>query len=64
MGRGCMAGDPVIQRSDYNVSCLDTSSYVTAGKSRVVREYQNSVGTHHRHLQSRVGETVHMEMCI
>jgi len=64
MGRGCMAGDPVIQRSDYNVSCVDTSCYVTAGKSRAVREYQNSVGTHHHNLQSRIGETIHMETCI
>jgi len=54
MGRGCMADDRVIQRSDYSLSCLDSSGSVTAGKSRVVSEYQNSVGTHHCYLQSRI----------
>jgi hypothetical protein len=65
--RGCMADDRLIQRSDYNVSCLDTSGYVTAGNSRVVSEYQKyqiSVGTYHSHLQSRIDETIHMETCI
>jgi len=61
MGRGCMADDRVIQRSDYNVSCLDSSGSVTAGKSRAVSEYQNSVGTQHWYLQSRIDETMHME---
>jgi len=40
-----MADDRVIQRSDCNVSCLDSSGSVTAGNSRTVSEYQNSVGT-------------------
>jgi hypothetical protein len=63
MGRGCMAGDRVIQRSDYNVSCLDTSDYVTSRKRRVVSEYEESVGTHHSHLHSRIDETIYMEKC-
>jgi len=56
--------DRLIQRSDYNVSGLGTSGYVTAGKSRVVSEYRNSVGTHHCHLQSTIDEAIHMETCI
>jgi len=61
---GCMADDRVIQRSDYSVSCLDSSGSVTAGKSRVVSEYQNSVRIHHCYLQSRIDETVRMETCM
>ena len=35
------------------MSCLYTLRYVTAGKSRLAIGYQNSVGTHNSHLQSR-----------
>jgi len=59
-----MANDQVIQWSDYNVSCLDTLGCVTAGNSRLARRYQNYVGTHHSHLQSRIDETIYMENCI
>jgi hypothetical protein len=58
-----MDDDRVIQRSDYNVSCQDTSSCVTAGNSRLARRYQNSIGTHHSHLQSSIVETIQMETC-
>ena len=64
MRRGWMADGRVIHRSDYNVSCLDTAGYVTAGNSPVVSQYQTSVGTHHCHLQSRIDETIHMKTCI
>jgi len=55
-----LADDHVIMRSDYSLLCLDTSEYVTEGKSRAVRDYQNSAGTHHSHLQSRHDETKYM----
>ena len=61
---GFMANDRLIMRSDCNVSCLDTLGYVTAGNSRLARGYQNSVGTHHSHLQNRIDETKYMETCI
>jgi len=53
-----MADYHTIMQIDYNVSCLYTSSYVTTGNDRLVGGYHNSVGTHHSHLQSRVDETV------
>jgi hypothetical protein len=55
---GVVADCRVTMRSDYNVLCLDISSYVSIGKSRLVRGYQNSVGTHHCNFQSRINETV------
>ena len=51
-----MANDRVIMRSDFNVSCLDTLGYVMPGNSRLARGYQDSVGTRHSHLQSRIDE--------
>jgi hypothetical protein len=59
-----MANDRVIMRSDYNVLCLDTWGYVTARNSRLARGYQNSVGTYHYYLQSRIDETKYMVTCI
>jgi hypothetical protein len=59
---GFMADYRVIMRSDYKVLCLYNSGYVTAGNSRVARGYENSVGTHHRHLQSRINETVLLDI--
>jgi hypothetical protein len=61
---GFMAGDRVIMRSDYNVLCLETSGYVTAGNSQVARGYRNSVGSYHCHFQSRIDDTKYMETCI
>ena len=61
---GFMANDRIIMRCDYNVSCIDISGYVTAGNSRLARECQTSVGTHHSHLHSRIDETKHVETCI
>ena len=61
---GFMLNDRLIRRSDYSVSCLDTLGYVTAGNSRRARGYQNSVGIHHSHIQSRIDETKHMEKCV
>ena len=59
-----MANDGLIMRSVYNVSCLYTLRYVTAGNSRLARVCQNSVETQHSHLQSRTDETKYMEKCI
>ena len=45
--------------SEVNTKCcvyVHTLGYVTAGNSRLARGYQNSVGTHHSHLQSRIAE--------
>jgi len=61
---GFMANDRFIMQSDYNVSCLHTVGYVTTGNSRLAKGYQNSVGTHHSHLQNRIDETKYMETCI
>jgi hypothetical protein len=55
---GLTADYHVTLRSDYNVLCLYTSSYVTTGNSRVVSECKSCVGTHQYHLQSRINETV------
>jgi hypothetical protein len=51
---GFKYNDRLIMWSDYNVSCQDTLGYVTAGNSRLARGHQNSIGTHHSHLQSRI----------
>jgi len=53
-----MADYRVTILSDYNVLCLDTSSYVTTGNSRLVSGCKYCVGTHQYHLQSRINETV------
>jgi hypothetical protein len=53
---GRMADYRVIMQTDYNVLCLDTSGYVTTGNRPVAGGYQNSVGTHQYHLQSRIDE--------
>ena len=53
-----MADYRVKMQSDYNVLCPDASGYVTTGNSGIARRYQDSVGTHHNHLQSRIDETV------
>jgi hypothetical protein len=55
-----MANDRVKTRSDYNVLCLDTVGYVTAGNSRLASGYQNSVGTHHCHFRA---ESIHVYWC-
>ena len=55
-GVGLVANDWVIIRSDYDMSCLDTLGYVMPGNSRLARGYQDSVGTRHSHLQSRIVE--------
>jgi hypothetical protein len=57
-GVGFMADYCMIMQTDYNVSCPDTTDYVTAGNSRLARGCQNSIGTHHYHLQSRHDEPV------
>jgi hypothetical protein len=57
-----MAEYHVIIWSDYDVLCLDTSGYVTAGNSRAARGYQNSVGTRHCNLQSKHDETVLLDI--
>jgi len=57
-----MADYRVIMQTDYNVLCLDASGYVTTENGRVAREYQNSVRTHHCHLQSRIDEAVLLDI--
>jgi len=59
---GLMADYCMIMQTDYNVSCPDTTDYVTVGNSRLAGGYQNSVGTHHRHLRSRFNETVLLDI--
>ena len=48
--------------TDYNVLCLDASGYVTTGNSGMARGFQDSVGTHHSHFQSRIDETVLLDI--
>ena len=57
-----MADYRVIMQTDYNIFCLDASGYVTTGNSRVASGYQNSVRTYHCHLQSRIDETVLLDI--
>ena len=55
---GFMADDRVVMRSDCSVSCLDTSGYVTAGNSRLVRGYMCFVGKNDTHLQGTNNVTI------
>ena len=41
----------VVMRSDCNVSCLDTSGYVTAGNIRLARGYPCFVGKNDNNRQ-------------
>jgi hypothetical protein len=52
-----MAGDRVVVRSDCNVSCLDTSGYITARNSRLVSGYL-CFGGHDTHLQGTNNVTI------
>ena len=61
---GVMVDERMIMRNDFDLLCLATSGYVTAGKSRVVSDYQNSEGTYQSDLQSRHDEKIYMENCI
>jgi hypothetical protein len=54
-----MANDGVVMRNDCNVSCLDTSGYVTAGNSRLVCGCL-CFGGHDTHLQGTNNVTMRL----
>ena len=53
-----MADYVVVMRSDCNVSCLDTSGYVTAGNSRLVSGYLCFVENNDTHPQGTNSVTI------
>jgi hypothetical protein len=55
---GFMTEDRVVMRSECNVSCLDTSGYVTAGNSQLVSGYVCFVGKNDTHITGTNNMTI------